>query len=600
MLAAVAVAVALMAGLGLVAATSAFAHASLVATTPLDGAEVADAPQRVTLEFSEPVTAPAGGIRVHAPDGTRVDRGAPYSITPTTIAADVEPALADATYITTWRAVSVDGHTVTGAFIFGVGAAADVDAGVLAQLFAGDDEVVVGALAAAVRGAAWLGVLLAGGAVTFWWLVARSRADRTEAWRWVRWGGAIGLTATVASIPLQAMTTTGFGALQALAPAVLGDTVTTSFGAGVAVRGVALGIVLVAARRGARSVVAVAAAVALAGFVLDGHTRTVAPAWLMVTSDAVHLAAVAVWLGGLVVLGAVLRQRAASDPVAAAMTIRRFSRLATVAVVAVTLTGGAMAWATVRVGRALTTTTYGWTLLGKIGLVAVVLVLAAYNQRRLVPVITRMAGVQSDDHNAHRKRPVPAGGSTHAPPGDDRPASASTDAPPGGPRRNAADTAQSRAAVAPAAQQRLRRTVAVEIALLVGVLAVTGFLVNLRPAAEAAGVTGAFETYASLNEDLDLNLVVDPNQAGFNSVHVYVLDRTGRPASAIESVRLRLRLPDRDIGPIVREPFVAGPGHWQLDGRELSIPGRWLLEVVVAEGRFDEYRTDIPVVVNAP
>ena len=133
-------------------------------------------------------------------------------------------------------------------------------------------------------------------------------------------------------------------------------------------------------------------------------------------------------------LGAVLRQRAASDPVAAAMTIRRFSRLATVAVVAVTLTGGAMAWATVRVGRALTTTTYGWTLLGKIGLVAVVLVVAAYNQRRLVPVITRMAGVQSDDHNAHRKRPVPAGGSTDAPPGDDRPASASTDAPPEVPR----------------------------------------------------------------------------------------------------------------------------------------------------------------------
>ena len=41
---------------------------------------------------------------------------------------------------------------------------------------------------------------------------------------------------------------------------------------------------------------------------------------------------------------------------------------------------------------------------------------------------------------------------------------------------------------------------------MVLVLAVTAFLVNLRPAAEEAGITGAFDTYVEVTDDLAVNL----------------------------------------------------------------------------------------------
>ena len=127
----------------------------------------------------------------------------------------------------------------------------------------------------------------------------------------------------------------------------------------------------------------------------------------------------------------------------------------------------------------------------------------------------------------------------------------------------------------------------------------TAFLVNLRPAAEEAGITGAFDTLVAIPDtDMQLNLVVDPNRVGRNEIHLYVLDDTGRPVSDLDSVQLELTQPARDIGPIVREPYVAGPGHWQLDGRDLGVPGEWVITLVVGLDRFTEQRVEVPVVVN--
>lgn len=64
------------------------------------------------------------------------------------------------------------------------------------------------------------------------------------------------------------------------------------------------------------------------------------------------------------------------------------------------------------------------------------------------------------------------------------------------------------------------------------------------------------------------------------------------------SVTLSLTQLDRDIGPIEREPFVAGPGHWQVNGRDLAVPGRWTIEIVLGIDRFTTATTQIEVVVN--
>ena len=154
----------------------------------------------------------------------------------------------------------------------------------------------------------------------------------------------------------------------------------------------------------------------LGTFLVDGHTRTVDPAWVMVLGDAVHLLAGAAWLGGLVVLAGVVRtRRREDDPVGAADVVARYSRVATWSLVAVTLAGSAMSWALVRQPRALVGTEFGWTLLVEVVLVAVVILVGAYNNRRLVPAITAAA--------------APAGGAVDTTE-DDAPATPDLDAAP--------------------------------------------------------------------------------------------------------------------------------------------------------------------------
>ena len=53
-----------------------------------------------------------------------------------------------------------------------------------------------------------------------------------------------------------------------------------------------------------------------------------------------------------------------------------------------------------------------------------------------------------------------------------------------------------------------------------------------------------------------------------------------------------------DIGPIVREPFRAGPAHFQIDGDELVTGGRWVIEVTAAVSRFEEATAEVEVLVG--
>ena len=60
-------------------ASPASAHAALVGSDPGNGTVVPDAPNRVTLSFSESVQLLAGKIQVLAPDGSRADQGDPQA-----------------------------------------------------------------------------------------------------------------------------------------------------------------------------------------------------------------------------------------------------------------------------------------------------------------------------------------------------------------------------------------------------------------------------------------------------------------------------------------------------------------------------------------
>jgi copper transport protein len=546
-----------------VAAGEAGAHAVLVDTDPTDGAQLDEAPDRVQLRFNEPVELVEGGLRVHDADAERVDAGVAESGEDGTIAVDLPPDLPEGGYLVVYRVVSADSHPLGGVLGFTVGDGAAVADVVVEDLTRADGAISV--VGPALRGGGYVGTLLAAGAVVFAVTIARRHEDRVRAQRVGLAATGLALVLGILAFPVQTMATSGSGVVAALAPGAVAETLGSSFGQSWLVRMLALILLALVLRRGRPTwVVLIAAAVAPASYLLDGHTRSVEPAWLLMAGDAVHLAAGALWFGGLTVLALSVRARSLEDdPVDAARLVARFSAAALWAVVALAVSGAAMSWALVRVPGALTSTGYGWTLIAKVGLVAVAVAVAAYNRSRLVPAITA--------------RMAPAGGSVAA-----------------APEVGSRTVQRSREA-----WRLLGGTLRLEGLLLLVVLLLTGFLATQRPAAEQAGVTGLYDTSVAITDELDLDVVVDPNRAGeTNAIHLYVLDATGRPSGEVEDLALELLFEPEDIGPLPVEPFPAGPGHWVANVDELTFPGQWRLTVTLGVGRFDEERVEVLVPVR--
>ena len=103
----------------------------------------------------------------------------------------------------------------------------------------------------------------------------------------------------------------------------------------------------------------------------------------MVGLDVVHLAAGAMWLGGIA--GLVVSFRSGTEPVCSLAQVVRFSTIAVVTVLVVVGAGLGMAWIVLPSLDDLVTTGYGLALLTKVALVIPVIGLGAYNRRRLVP-----------------------------------------------------------------------------------------------------------------------------------------------------------------------------------------------------------------------
>ena len=566
-----ATAAALLAGvLLLLAGAPAWAHAALEASSPFDSETLTEAPTEVVLDFNEPVTAATGGVRVHDSRGELL----PTTMmseddSPDVLRVGLPEDLGTGSYVVTYRVLSADAHPIKGALVFGVGGGTGVSDSVLRAVTGGGSDTLFGLLGVAVRWIAYLGTLLAGGAIAF--LVWVSNGDPRRSARIGALGVALAAAGTLLVVPVQAGLATGRGFAATVDPTALTDTLGSLLGLSAVVRLVALVALGMALRspasRTARAVGLGAATAALGSLLLDGHTVTTGPRLVVVLGDAVHVLAGAVWFGGLACLAAALRdQRQLDRPVAAADLVRRFSSLATVSLIGVVVAGLALSWAEVRALHALTSTAYGWTLIVKVAVAAVAIGLGAYNNRRLVPSIAALA-----TQRPQAERPVPAGGSADRPPDP----SGST-----------------------SAWRRLRRVVQIEVGVLTLVLLVTAVLVNLQPAASEAGVTGAYSTYVELGDTYEVNLVVDPNRAGKNEIHIYVLDDTGRIATDATDARFSLMMPTKDIGPIERQGITAGPGHWVVIGNELSVPGRWIIELTIGISRFEELSVSIPVTVN--
>jgi len=147
----------------------------------------------------------------------------------------------------------------------------------------------------------------------------------------------------------------------------------------------------------------IACATSLAGVVLVllaftrmGHTMD-EPRWLLGGLLFLHLLTAAFWVGALAPLYRLVGKAAAGSDTdlrgQAARALERFGRMAVVMVGVLVAAGVTLAWWLVGGLWPLLTTAYGQILLAKVGMVALLLLLAALNKWRLVPAFEHGQGL---------------------------------------------------------------------------------------------------------------------------------------------------------------------------------------------------------------
>ena len=95
-------------------APAASAHDELVSTSPQDGSSVT-APGQVVLRFTDDLLAIGNRVRI---EGPRPAANLSAQANGPTLTASLDPNLPAGAYRVTWRAVSADGHPLSGAFAF--------------------------------------------------------------------------------------------------------------------------------------------------------------------------------------------------------------------------------------------------------------------------------------------------------------------------------------------------------------------------------------------------------------------------------------------------------------------------------------------------
>ena len=102
-------------------ASTAFAHAQLITTYPLANTELESLPNRITLEFGEEMLDFSGGnqINVINPQGIDISLGA-TKLNGAMVYREISTEAISGVYKVDYRAISNDGHKVSGEFTFSV------------------------------------------------------------------------------------------------------------------------------------------------------------------------------------------------------------------------------------------------------------------------------------------------------------------------------------------------------------------------------------------------------------------------------------------------------------------------------------------------
>ena len=280
---------------------------------------------------------------------------------------------------------------------------------------------------------------------------------------------------------------------------------------------------------------------------LIGHAgATPGPAGSVhVASDMVHLLAAGAWLGGLPALAMLLaRARVADDAAWRSLAVgaaRRFSRLGIMSVAALLASGIIDSWNLLGAPRDLVTTDYGRLVLLKIGLLFVMVGIAAANRFHFTPRL-------------------PAAGALRA----------------------------------------LQRNSLAETGLGLCVLLFVGALGTLSPSGHAHRTSADVPRDAAFvhihTSEAMAEVTIEPGRAGAANAHIRILreDFSEFPARSVE-----FTLDPPATGPkIARRAAHLPDGTWEVNALDLSQPGIWNVRVIIPADRGAPIVLDAPIVIE--
>ncbi|MEO8457701.1 MAG: CopD family protein, partial [Chloroflexota bacterium] len=489
------------------AAADVNAHAALVRSDPAVNARLADSPTAVTAFYSEALDSQLSSMQVFGGDSKRVDTGeTTFGPDPNQMSIGVDK-LDPGFYAVQWQTLSnLDGHILKGSFPFTIlnpdgtdptGPRPSADSGT------GFSLTSVKPLDVITKWINLLGAVLLVGGLGFALAVAgpasrslssplkdESLARRRRHLAWAVWPGLALLAVTaLAELLLQADKLGGLGSI--------GDAISTGWGdhwlqrqALLAAMVVAFAVYQLRPRTDAINEALLCATFVGGGLFLlavamVSHGASINGSFWAVAVDFCHLLASAVWVGMLVQLGLFLfwvRPKPAAERDELILGhLRRFSPFAATSVAVLLASGSLSALSQLPSLSAIFDTVYGNVLLAKLGLMSILLLVAAVNAFYLRPRLTSDASVH-EQQSVARERTL------------------------------------------------LWRMVRIELALAIGVLLVAAALVqyptarqqeaaeaNIATANEAAGFD-AIQTAG----DIDVQLSITPNQVGTNSFLIYL------------------------------------------------------------------------------
>ena len=532
------------------------AHANLADADPAPNSILESAPSKVTIWFTEPLVSSLSSIEVLDSQGSRVDNddSTVNPSDPTVMYVTLRDDLPNGTYTVAWRSLStVDGHTIRGTFFYSVGQPLSVGSSDLAS-----ETALLSPAEPFMRWVVLLGGLSVLGVLMLWLvvlrpplvamsdaddLVARVR-DRTD--KIVIAGIIVALLGSAGHLLVQASSVHEVSLLDALGEPVRFVVTETEWGRGwlqrtsllIGVLGPTWALLRLRNTPSPRRDTALwmsaflVTALAMATLSATSHGAATPGIELAATvTDYIHLLAAGFWVGGLFGLALILPVVFSHSPggnvrQTILAVLPRFSLVAGLSVVALTVTGLYSAWAQVTVLPALTVP-YGQTLIAKTALVGVLLIFGATNLLWLTPAI-----------RANRR-----------------------------------------------AASLLRRTVTAEAIIGVLVILATAYLTSLEPARQVASRQGIglpqSLTFQDTAEGATINVDIEPGRLGPNTVTVMLADRHGDPIANASGVDIRLSYLDADLGEGVLPTGRAGEGEFLADDVPINIAGAYQLEVTV-------------------